>query len=337
MQHLQEWAAKRVAAGGSGVKVRLVKGANLSMEIVEAVMHGWPLTTWDTKQAADTNYKRVLDYALRPEHVKNIRLGIAGHNLFDVAFALLLSEDRGVKDRVEFEMLIGMAEQQAEIIRRRVGHLLLYVPVVNPKVPASKRTQNRLTENEDNVFVPAGRFENTPDTDPALAGNREWGRAILERSKTTKLGIDTLKANELTSEAEAEKLIKEAEEAGKAWGKLSGGKAIALHRGDLLEVMAAEAGKTLEQGDTEVSEAIDFAYYYAMLAEDLEKIDGAKHKSVDLTLVVPPWNFPTAIPAGGVLAGLAAGNHYRTYRCADRRDYVGSRRSQGSSEAHQGC
>ena len=111
------------------------------------------------------------------------------------------------------------------------------------------------------------------------------------------LGIDTLKANELTSEAEAEKLIKETEEAGKAWGKLSGheraeilrkvGKAIALRRGDLLEVMAAEAGKTLEQGDTEVSEAIDFAYYYAMLAEDLEKIDGAKPKSVDLTLVVP--------------------------------------------------
>ena len=115
MQRLQAWAAKRVEAGGAGVKVRLVKGANLSMEIVEAVMHGWPLTTWDTKQAADTNYKRVLDYALRPEHVKNIRLGIAGHNLFDVAFALLLSEDRGVKDRVEFEMLIGMAEQQAEI------------------------------------------------------------------------------------------------------------------------------------------------------------------------------------------------------------------------------
>ena len=106
MQHLQEWSAKRVAAGGAGIKVRLVKGANLSMEIVEAVMHGWPLTTWDTKRAADTNYKRVLDYALRPEHVKNIRLGIAGHNLFDVAFALLLSEDRGVKDRVEFEMLI---------------------------------------------------------------------------------------------------------------------------------------------------------------------------------------------------------------------------------------
>ena len=371
MQRLQEWAAERVAQGGSPIKVRLVKGANLSMEIVEAAMHGWPVTTWDTKQASDTNYKRILDYALRPENAKNIRLGVAGHNLFDVAFALLLAEDRGVKDRVEFEMLIGMAEQQAEIIRRRVGHLLLYVPVVNPKefdvaiaylirrleenassenfmsgifdlatdeeifkreedrfmrslnsvtdeVPEGKRHQNRQTENADNVFVPAGRFENTPDTDPSLSGNREWGRAILERSKTTQIGIATLKENELTSVAEAEQLIADAEASGKVWGRLSGaeraavlrnvGKEIALHRAELLEVMAAEAGKTLDQGDTEVSEAIDFAYYYAMLAEDLEKIDGAQARSVDLTLVVPPWNFPTAIPAGGVLAGLAAGS-----------------------------
>ncbi len=371
MQRLQAWAAERVANGGSSIKVRLVKGANLSMEIVEGVMHGWPVTTWDTKQAADTNYKRILDYALRPEHAKNIRLGVAGHNLFDVAFALLLAEDRGVKDRVEFEMLIGMAEQQAEIIRRRVGHLLLYVPVVNPKefdvaiaylirrleenassenfmsgifdlatdeeifkreedrfmrslnsvtdeVPEGKRHQNRQTENADNVFVPAGRFENTPDTDPSLSGNREWGRAILERSKTTQIGIATLKENELTSAAEAEQLVADAEASGKVWGRLSGaeraavlrnvGKEIALHRAELLEVMAAEAGKTLDQGDTEVSEAIDFAYYYAMLAEDLEKIDGAQVQSVDLTVVVPPWNFPTAIPAGGVLAGLAAGS-----------------------------
>ena len=371
MIRLQEWAARRVENGGAGIKVRLVKGANLSMEIVEGVMHGWPVTTWDTKQAADTNYKRILDYALRPEHAKNIRLGVAGHNLFDVAFALLLAEDRGVADRVEFEMLIGMAEQQAKVIQKRVGHLLLYTPVVNPKefdvaiaylirrleenassenfmsgifdlatdeaifkreeerflrslnsvtdeIPSAKRTQDRSHENAENVFVPAGRFENTPDTDPSLAGNRAWGRAILERSKSTQLGIDILKENELTSVAEAEALIEETEQAGKAWGRLSGaerakilrhvGKGIALHRADLLEVMAAEAGKTLEQGDTEVSEAIDFAYYYAMLAEDLDKMDGARAKSVDLTLVVPPWNFPTAIPAGGVLAGLAAGS-----------------------------
>ena len=150
MIRLQEWAARRVENGGAGIKVRLVKGANLSMEIVEGVMHGWPVTTWDTKQAADTNYKRILDYALRPEHAKNIRLGVAGHNLFDVAFALLLAEDRGVADRVEFEMLIGMAEQQAKVIQKRVGHLLLYTPVVNPKEfdVAIAYLIRRLEENE---------------------------------------------------------------------------------------------------------------------------------------------------------------------------------------------
>ena len=53
MQRLQEWAAKRVASGGSRVKVRIVKGANLSMEKVDAEIHGWELTTWPSKQATD--------------------------------------------------------------------------------------------------------------------------------------------------------------------------------------------------------------------------------------------------------------------------------------------
>lgn len=371
MQRLQAWAADRVAKGGARIKVRLVKGANLSMEKVEAAVHGWPLTTCNSKQESDTNYKRILDYSLHPERTKNIRLGVAGHNLFDVAFALLLAEDRGVEADVEFEMLIGMASQQAEIIRRRVGHLLLYTPVVRPEefdvaisylvrrleenassenfmsavfdldsstelfnrerdrflrsladvtdeVQPAQRTQNRLTETEDTVFKPAGDFENTPDTDPALAGNREWGRAILERSAQTQIGIETLAANELGSVADAETLIEETRAAGARWGALPASERaailrkvavqLALHRADFMEIMAHEAGKTLDQGDVEVSEAVDFAYYYAMLAERLDSVDGASPVPAQLTLVIPPWNFPTAIPVGGVIASLAAGS-----------------------------
>ena len=371
MQHLQEWAAQRVATGGARIKVRLVKGANLSMEKVEAAVHGWPLTTCNSKQESDTNYKRILNYALKPEHTKNVRLGVAGHNLFDVAFALLLAEDRGVARDVEFEMLIGMASQQAEVIRQRVGHLLLYTPVVRPEefdvaisylvrrleenassenfmsavfdldsspalferekqrflasladvtdeVQPPQRTQNRLTETEDTVFTPAGDFENTPDTDSALAANREWGRAILERSATTRIGIDTLADNELGSAEQADALVADTLTAGAEWGarpaseraailrKVAVG--LAVRRGDFMEIMAHEAGKTLDQGDVEVSEAVDFAYYYAMLAERLDEMDGARPVPAKLTLVIPPWNFPTAIPVGGVIASLAAGS-----------------------------
>ncbi|MCZ4150238.1 hypothetical protein BZG21_38270, partial [Escherichia coli] len=115
------------------IKVRVVKGANLPMETMEADIHGWPLATWHTKQDSDTSYKSVLEYALRPEHVENIRIGIAGHNLFDVALAWLLAKSRNVTDGIEFEMLLGMATGQAEAVRKEVGSLLLYTPVVHPQ------------------------------------------------------------------------------------------------------------------------------------------------------------------------------------------------------------
>lgn len=102
------------------------------------------------------------------------------------------------------------------------------------------------------------------------------------------------------------------------WGARSGAERAAVlrqaavvleqRRSDLLEVMAAECGKTLDQGDPEVSEAIDFANYYAGLAEELDRVDGAFARPVGLTVVTPPWNFPVAIPAGSTLAALAAGS-----------------------------
>ncbi|WP_312173876.1 aldehyde dehydrogenase family protein, partial [Microbacterium sp.] len=86
------------------------------------------------------------------------------------------------------------------------------------------------------------------------------------------------------------------------------GDELAARRGQLIEIMAHEAGKTIAEADPEVSEAIDFAHYYAERALDLEHIVGAEFVPSKVTVVTPPWNFPVAIPAGGVLAGLASGS-----------------------------
>src|SRR6202034_1700967 len=67
-----------------------------------------------------------------PEHTDAVRIGVAGHNLFDVAYAWLLAEQRHVDTGVEFEMLLCMATGQAEVAKRDVGGLLLYTPVVHP-------------------------------------------------------------------------------------------------------------------------------------------------------------------------------------------------------------
>ncbi|NQU38081.1 MAG: proline dehydrogenase family protein [Actinobacteria bacterium] len=132
MIRLQEWSANRRARGGADIKVRVVKGANLPMEQVEARVHGWPLATWHNKEETDTNYKRVLDYALTADRVRNVRVGIAGHNLFEIAYSWLLAQERGAARGVEYEMLLGMAQGQADAVRATVGGLRLYTPVVAP-------------------------------------------------------------------------------------------------------------------------------------------------------------------------------------------------------------
>lgn len=380
MIRLQEWSAQRVSAGGAPIKVRVVKGANLPMEQVDAEAHGWPLATWHSKQATDSSYKAVLDYALRPEHVQNVRIGIAGHNLFDIALAWLLANKRGIASSnsssaepveasgIEFEMLLGMATAQATVVRRTVGSLLLYTPVVHPaefdvaiaylirrleegastenfmsavfelddepelfarerdrflasiasvptEVPASNRLQDRGAES---VAMPHDGFENTPDTDPSLAANRAWGDGIRSRMEKSQLGNETVRTHTLSDAASVDAVISAATAAADSWHALgAAGRAEILHRAgdiletrraDLLEVMGSECGKILEQGDPEVSEAIDFAHYYAESAKRMENIEGATHKPVGLTVVTPPWNFPVAIPAGSTLSALAAGS-----------------------------
>src|SRR5699024_3600269 len=82
---------------------------------------------------------------------------------------------------------------------------------------------------------------------------------------------------------------------------------LARVRGELITVMAHEAGKTVDQSDPEISEAIDFAAYYREQARNLDRAR-SEFTPHALTVVIPPWNFPVAIPAGGVTAALAAGS-----------------------------
>ncbi len=380
LDRLTGWAQRRRAEGGAGIKVRVVKGANLAMERVDAALHGWPVAVLPSKRQSDANYKRVLDAALRPDRVDAVRIGVAGHNLFDISWAWQLAEQRGVTDAVDVEMLLGMAPDQAAAVRNTVGRLLLYTPVVHPRdfdsaisylirrleenassenflsgvfelstspeifereeqrfreslstfeaapsAPAPRRVQNRLDERplESSRVLPSPSgvregFSNAPDTDPALPANREWGRAILQRAQTTTRGHALVDASGIANVGAVERFVAETRSAAAGWAARSVderasilhecGRMLAARRADLLEVMAAEAGKTLAEGDPEVSEAIDFAHYYAESARDLARIDDATFTPVHLTLVVPPWNFPVAIPAGGVLAALAAGS-----------------------------
>jgi RHH-type transcriptional regulator, proline utilization regulon repressor / proline dehydrogenase / delta 1-pyrroline-5-carboxylate dehydrogenase len=367
LDRLTEWARRRVLAGGAGIKVRIVKGANLSMERVDATLHGWPLATWPGKAETDANYKRMLIRAFTPERTDAVRIGVAGHNLFDLAFAWLLAEQRHVTARVDVEMLLGMTPGQARAVRQQTGGLLLYTPVVQPTdfEAAISYLARRLEENASSENFLSGAFElddpavfarerdrfraalelvddtapvprrdqdrlhmpvpvtpvpfaNAPDSDPSVAVNREWARNLLERTRDSAIGEATLHEAAIRDAETLQRVLAAGAAAGADWGQRPGaeraelldrvGEVLAALRGRLIEVMVAETGKTLAEADVEVSEAVDFAHYYAGLARELGGIPGASFTPEALVVVAPPWNFPVSIPAGGVLQALAAGS-----------------------------
>jgi RHH-type proline utilization regulon transcriptional repressor/proline dehydrogenase/delta 1-pyrroline-5-carboxylate dehydrogenase len=372
LKELTEFAQLRTLEGGAGIKVRIVKGANLAMELVDAEWHGWDLATYGTKADSDANYKRLIEFSLNPKTVDSLRIGIAGHNLFDLAYGHILSIKRGVESKVEFEMLQGMAQHLSSQVKKSVGSLLLYTPVVRPTefqvavayltrrleengspenfmsgvfdittsvevfdrersrfelsleridelTAGSNRKQNRLKESLDLSSV----FENAADTDTALNNNRDWVGQVISGAEALQGNLKSHESFVLEANIETydiEEMVSAALLAAKAWGAdremrkqilLQCAVELGKSRGSLMQLMIAEGGKTIGEADSELSEAVDFANFYAHSIDEIketEEVDGVKFIPHQLVVVTPPWNFPVAIAAGGVLAALAAGS-----------------------------
>jgi RHH-type transcriptional regulator, proline utilization regulon repressor / proline dehydrogenase / delta 1-pyrroline-5-carboxylate dehydrogenase len=130
---LLAWARARVERGGAPIRMRLVKGANLMMERIEASLRGFELATYPSKADVDASFRHMLREGTRPENARAVRLGIGSHNLFDIAYALLLREQRGVTAAVEPEMLEGMADPLRRVVQRVAGRVLVYAPSVDQR------------------------------------------------------------------------------------------------------------------------------------------------------------------------------------------------------------
>ena len=87
----------------------------------------------------------------------------------------------------------------------------------------------------------------------------------------------------------------------------------------LIALLSLEAGKTLNDGVSEVREAIDFCRYYAELAErqfgaptllagPVGEVNQLALAGRGVFACISPWNFPLAIFTGQIAAALAAGN-----------------------------
>lgn len=385
---LKEFAKKRVEEGGAPIKIRVVKGANLEMEKTESSLEDWGLVTFSSKLEADANFKKLLFELLEPDVAQYVNVGVASHNIFDLAITINKVKREKVEDYVDFEMLEGMADALVRKIVDKKVNVLLYTPIVNASeynsaiaylvrrldegtqegnflkegiglevesqkwlaleadfknsielIPhldnSPRRKENRLNE----VYEMQGMFSNVANTDWVLPENREWISAIKEDWKEplkfTGKVVPTIFENktdkkravisqtawsgelpwqyELADNEDYSSFINNTSD----WYDKSvderammlrlAAVEIAKQRGNLIGIAVIELGKTITEVDVEVSEAIDFANFYAESILDYKKNYQIEGKSKGINLILSPWNFPVAIPIGGVLASLAAG------------------------------
>jgi len=58
----------------------------MEMEETEAALRHWEMVTHTRKIDTDSNYKVMGEFGLRPENARYVHLGMASHNLFELAY-----------------------------------------------------------------------------------------------------------------------------------------------------------------------------------------------------------------------------------------------------------
>ena len=143
-RRLCDWARRR----GTPVTIRLVKGAYWDYETAHARLVGWPVPVWETKRETDASFERVTRLYL--EHADVIDFALGSHNVRSIAHAIATREALGLApDRLEFQVLYGMAAPLARALAEREERVRVYMPF-GELIPGMGYLVRRLLENSSN-------------------------------------------------------------------------------------------------------------------------------------------------------------------------------------------
>lgn len=192
----------------------------------------------------------------------------------------------------------------------------LGLPLSEPTVRAE--LQEHMTAALDEHFVVG------PIVNGTTRGSEKEYTATCPHDRNREIGTVHMADSETVEEA-----IAAADAAARDWDARGGPARAAMlektadllerNRARMMAVIVAEAGKTLENAQSDIREAVDFLRYYAGEARRLfsgpTELPGPTGERNTLELrgrgpfaCISPWNFPIAIFTGQVAAALAAGN-----------------------------
>ena len=258
-----------------------------------------------------------------------------------------LDENTGKENFLTYTFNLKLDSDKWLFLKEQFEEAYLLTDTVNTKPYRTQNRMNpqsSVIPLEERLKEP---FANEPDTDLDLPWNREWALTVLNKWKTevnatnfvvpVQIGdkevltmnkrtyTDRSRENQvvvceanLSTQEQIEEILATAESDASGWRKTTldqrkkilfqVAENIAAKRGDLIGCMAAVTSKTFTEGDVEVSEAIDFCRFYPTSMAAFDELKTVSYQPKGIVLVIPPWNFPLAIPVGGTVAALAGGN-----------------------------
>jgi len=385
-EDLVQWARQRQQP----IHIRLVKGAFWDEEVTRAHQDNVPIPVFTNKYDTDAMFEKLTRRIL--ENHDLITYKCASHNIRSIAFALETAKDLGVpENKIEFQMLYGMAENLRTAIGKAGHRVRLYAPI-GEVIPGMAYLVRRLLENTSNesflrqsfeegvaretllvnpaelakthdpAWVPGreeapeyggkGPFENEPPlawtrearlnmhkglenirsagskTIPLRIGGRDVTTDTIFESTNPNDPVEVLGQVASAGQSEVDRAVQAAKAAQADWAAtdpaqrsevlFKAASAVRNRRFELAAMTVLETGKTWNEAQADVNEAVDFLEYYGR-----EMIRLSKGRSVSSKLgessrisfeprgvaaVITPFNMPLPVPMGAVSAALVTGN-----------------------------
>lgn len=185
------WARKR----NQPINIRLVKGAYWDAEVIFAGQHNRPVPVFTNKSETDVNFEKLARTIFKNSDI--VRLACASHNIRSIAFVMELKKELDIPDdRVEYQILYGMAEPVRTALARAGLPLRLYGPI-GELIPGMAYLVRRLLENTANESFLRLTFADGIDQETLL---RNPAEILSEGSKISEPAAGaTVEADDVTS------------------------------------------------------------------------------------------------------------------------------------------
>lgn len=148
------------------IEIRLVKGAYWDYETIVAEQNGWAARVWDHKSQTDTAFETLAQTILENHDICYFACG--SHNIRSIAAVIEMAKWLVVPEsRYEFQLLYGMAEPIAYMLKEIAGRVRLYCPY-GEMIPGMSYFVRRLLENTANESFLRQGFSQEDNVDTLL-------------------------------------------------------------------------------------------------------------------------------------------------------------------------